>query len=238
MKKNQGIIVIDGNIKANNIAVGKNALIRADEIQEKNFNNEKGEKTIYFSYAWSDTNDRSREEFIDKLYVALSSKQYILMRDKMDLGYRGLISEFISQIGKGNLIVVAISDKYLKSRYCMFELYEIYRNSKFEKINFANKIFPIHVEYINLQDPLIIDQYFTFWEKEEKLWFDLIYNRVNKVSKEQFAEYDKVKRISSTFGDLVSFIMDMNALSPKILSENNFKRLLDEIDKKFNDNKN
>ncbi len=203
---------------------------------ENNMDTNQTQNTIYFSYAWGDKNElnKSREEIINLLYNTLQTKNYNLKRDKMDLGYRGLISEFMNEIGKGNLIIVAISDKYLKSPYCMFELYEIYRNSKLDKKAFSNRIFPIHLEYINLNDPIKLDEYYTYWEEKEKAWSILIQKRMDKIGKEQFAEYDKVKQIYSKFGDLTSFIMDMNALTLDLLSDNNFKKMIEAIDYKLN----
>ena len=40
---------------------------------------------------------------------------YNVVRDKEDVGYKGSISDFMRTIGRGDFIVVAISDKYLKS---------------------------------------------------------------------------------------------------------------------------
>lgn len=193
---------------------------------------------IFFSYAWEDEKEigKNREEIINSLYNTLERKKYTLRRDKMDLSYRGLISDFMQEIGKGNLIVVALSEKYLKSPYCMFELYEIYRNSRLDKNEFSDKIFPIHLETINLNDPLVLDEYYTHWEEKEEEWSKLIQKRMDRIGKEQFAEFDKVKQISSKFGDLASFIMDMNALTPDMLSENNFDKMITAINVKLNEN--
>jgi len=49
----------------------------------------------------------------------------------MDLGYKGLISEFMQKIRQGDCIVVVVSDKYLKSPFYMYELLEISRNLHF-----------------------------------------------------------------------------------------------------------
>ncbi len=112
---------------------------------------------IFFSYAWSDNNDagESREKIVDELYESLKNDGYQVVRDKMDLGYKGLISNFIKRIGKGQIVIVAISDKYLKSPYCMFELLEIYRNARLEKDEFVKVIFPIRVESIALNKPAV-----------------------------------------------------------------------------------
>jgi pterin-4a-carbinolamine dehydratase len=75
---------------------------------------------IYFSYAWGD----EREKIVDELCNTIKSeKKYEVVRDKENLEYKGLISDFMRGIGKGNIVVVVLSDKYLRSDYCMFELY-------------------------------------------------------------------------------------------------------------------
>ncbi|WP_299364037.1 toll/interleukin-1 receptor domain-containing protein [Winogradskyella sp.] len=193
----------------------------------------KQKNNIYISYAWKDDKNVDREEIVDSLFDYLKSKNYNVKRDKMEIGYRGLISAFMKEIGKSMMIIIVLSDKYLKSTYCMFELFEIYRNSKFEKHLFTNKIFPIHLENIKLNDPKILESYYKYWEEKEKAWIDLIQKRVHQISKEQYIEYEKIKNITNNFGDLTSFIMDMNALTPNLLIENNFNKITSEIDNKI-----
>jgi hypothetical protein len=84
---------------------------------------------IYFSYAWGDENEQgeSREKIVNELYQSLKRDHYKVIRDKNDIEYKGFISEFMRRIGEGKCVVVVISKKYLKSPYCMFELYEIAR---------------------------------------------------------------------------------------------------------------
>lgn len=225
-------------INRNKSKIRLSLLSLTDSISINKQNPNKLEKNIYFSYAWSDSNETqtSREAIVNDLYDRLHEIGYNLRRDKMNLGYRGLISEFMHEIGKGTIIIVAISHKYLRSPYCMFELYEIYRNSKLEKKEFSERIFPIHVESINLNDPIILDEYYTYWEEQENTWSKLIQKRIDKIGKQQFAEYDKIKQISSNFGDLTSFLMDMNALNLEVLSENNFDKMITAIDNKLNEN--
>ena len=38
------------------------------------------------------------------------------------------------------MVFVVLSDKYLKSRYCMYELYEVWRNRKQDKKEFLNHV--------------------------------------------------------------------------------------------------
>lgn len=46
----------------------------------------------------------------------------------------------MKEIGEADLIVIGISDKYLRSHYCMLELCEIYRNSSQDYNKFKSKL--------------------------------------------------------------------------------------------------
>ncbi|WP_446375806.1 toll/interleukin-1 receptor domain-containing protein [Coleofasciculus sp. E2-BRE-01] len=50
----------------------------------------------------------------------------------------GMIKEFMQRIEKGKCLIVVISDRYLKSPNCMYELVQIVNNGEFD-----NRIFPI-----------------------------------------------------------------------------------------------
>ncbi|MCB0855107.1 MAG: toll/interleukin-1 receptor domain-containing protein, partial [Bacteroidetes bacterium] len=90
---------------------------------------------VYFSYSWGDSKEKgvSREEIVNQLYDSLTGNGFNIIRDKMNLEYGGFISEFMEDMGRGKLIVVFISSKYAKSPYCMFELFEIARNNRWDK---------------------------------------------------------------------------------------------------------
>ena len=46
----------------------------------------------------------------------------------------------MKEIGHGDRVFVFLSDRYLKSPFCMFELFEIWRNSRLDKEEFRAKI--------------------------------------------------------------------------------------------------
>ena len=188
---------------------------------------------IYFSYAWGDDDEtgESREKIVQELYESLKMDGYNVVRDKEDVGYKGSISDFMKTIGKGNSIIVAISDKYLKSENCMFEMYEIFRNAKLEKEGFIEKIYPIRIESIRLSDPLVLDTYFEHWEKKEKDWEQLIVKRGTRISSEQQEQYRRIKAIAHELGDFLAFLNDINAKTKADLSKNNFEEIKKAITK-------
>ena len=92
---------------------------------------------VYFSYKWGGESER----IVDEIEAALKAKGIGTVRDKADLGYKGKIGDFMREIGRGNAIVVVISDKYLTSDNTMFELVEIAKNKDVHE-----RIFPVILE--------------------------------------------------------------------------------------------
>jgi TIR domain len=70
---------------------------------------------VFLSYAWGGES----EKIVNELDTAFKAKGIVLVRDKRDLGFKGMITDFMKRIGKGQAVVVVISDKYLESPYCM-----------------------------------------------------------------------------------------------------------------------
>lgn len=172
---------------------------------------------VFFSYAWGG----EKEKVIDDLYKSLENeKNYELIRDKINLGYKGLISEFMKGIGKGNFVVVAISDKYLRSEYCMFELYELYRNSGLDSNELLKKIYPIRVDDLNLNDTTALRGYFTYWKELEKEWQSLVADFDADQKK-----YRRIRAIRTSISDLLPFLNDVNSMTKEMLSENDFAEI-------------
>jgi hypothetical protein len=117
------------------------------------------EEKVFISYAWREDSD----EIADKLQDAFQKVGITIIRDKTHLGYKGDIKKFMEWIGQGNCVLLVISDKYLKSPNCMFELIEIAKNG-----NFYDRIFPIvlpDAKLYNAQDRL---KYIQYWETQSK----------------------------------------------------------------------
>ena len=76
------------------------------------------QQEIFISYAWGGES----ETIANQLDQALQEKGITIVRDRRDLGYKGRIKAFMEQIGRGRCVIVVISEIYLKSRNCMFEL--------------------------------------------------------------------------------------------------------------------
>lgn len=190
---------------------------------------------VYFSYAWGDDEDDvglKREQVVDQLYESLIKDNFEVIRDKMNLEYGGLISEFMKEIGEGDLVVVFISDKYVRSPYCMHELFEVARTSEWEQAKFANRVLPIRVESLKLDDPMVLDEYFEHWEQEKDKWSTFIKKRMDTATSSQTRRYHITQEIQQQFGKLADWLTNMNAKSLKLLSENDFSLVKEAIVKR------
>ncbi|MDX2248003.1 MAG: COR domain-containing protein [Bacteroidia bacterium] len=199
---------------------------------------EKGLPKVYFSYAWGDPDDtgQSKEDLVTAMYEALETeKNYQLLRDKKDINYGDLISAFMKALGEGDLIVVFISDKYIRSEYCMYELYEIARNSNFDREKFRKRILPVRVESLALNDIDILEEYYGHWEKECSKWKDFIKRRIDRgnISEAQSKRLIIYTNIEQKLGDLIDWLQDINASTYKLLSQDDYKIVKEAIEKRL-----
>ncbi len=146
---------------------------------------------------------------------------------------RILISDYMKELGKGDLIMIFVSDRYARSPYCMFELYEIARNSKFEKTTFGDRVLIIPIERVRFDDPEVLEHYFDYWERQLNKWKKLMERRLDQSTGSTYARYEKTKVIAQNLGNLVDWLTDINSSSLSLLSENDFQLVKEAIQKRF-----
>jgi internalin A len=87
---------------------------------------------IYVSYAWGSSadgagpDDRRREQVVDALCEAAVRQGVRVIRDRDVMRFGDSITNFMDQLAEGQKIVVVLSGKYLRSPFCMYELYKIW----------------------------------------------------------------------------------------------------------------
>ena len=86
---------------------------------------------VYVSYAWGGESDALVDSFARRL-----PPQFQLIRDKTAMRAGDWISTFMRDIGRAERVLVVVSEKYLKSVYCMRELLHLYNASLGERANF------------------------------------------------------------------------------------------------------
>jgi hypothetical protein len=182
------------------------------------------EQSVFISYAWGG----EREEIVNHIDQALQQRGIKVIRDKRDLGYKGSINEFMERIGRGNCVILVISDKYLRSPNCMFELVEIAENKQFH-----DRIFPVVLADADIYDPVKRIAYIKHWEVKRAELAEAIKTLDPANLQGIREEMDTYDRIRDKVSGLTSILKDMNTLTPDMHRDSNFSHLYDALEKRL-----
>ncbi|MFV0516948.1 MAG: toll/interleukin-1 receptor domain-containing protein [Aminipila sp.] len=160
----------------------------------KNINTE-----IFLSYCWAD------ESVANGIYDYFKNKKNItLHRDKINISAWGSIKEYMQSIGNINYTILLISDTYLKSANCMYEVLEVMRDR-----NYKDKIFPAVIS-THIYNPIERVKYVKYWKKE----FDELHNELYGLEPHEMGKIgEDLKRrqdIKSNIATFLDAISDMN----------------------------
>jgi formylglycine-generating enzyme required for sulfatase activity len=186
------------------------------------------EQAVFISYAWKGES----EEIVNQIDQALQARGIKIIRDKRDLRYKGSIREFMQRIGQGNCVIVVISDKYLRSKNCMYELVEIAENKRF-----ADRIFPVVLADAKIYDPLDLLGYVEYWDAEKAR----LNKRIKKLPEVSnldgiYEELNNYSRFRDRISGLATTLKDMNTLTTDMHRDSDFSDLYAAIEKRIKEN--
>lgn len=159
----------------------------------------KGDKTFFLSYNWHDGETADR---IDKHLSGFPG--VTVKRDVRDIGPWKSIREFMEGIRQQDYAALIVSDSYLRSKNCMFEVTEMMKEREY-----VDRIFPAVVE-TSIYDPLVRAGYMSYWQQEcDKLEVAVRgLDPANAV--ELAADLKRYKNIASSVGEFLSIVADRN----------------------------
>lgn len=175
---------------------------------------------VFVSYAWN----QESCAIVDRLQEALGDQGIRLIRDREEVRYKDSIRDFMRRIGKGKCVVVVISEKYLKSENCMFEMVEV---AKAEGLR--ERIFPIVLADANIYKATGRVRYVKHWEDEiRELDEELKTVRGENLTnlQEDLNVYAEIRRL---FDGIAETLRDMNALTPDQHEGSGFDELIRRI---------
>lgn len=112
---------------------------------------------IFLSYSHID------QELADTIDARFGEIGLTLERDVRDLGYKESIREFMGHIRVGDYAVILLTENYLHSPNCMYELLEV-----IQERNYQNRIIPIISRSANIFTPEKRIDYIGYWENQKK----------------------------------------------------------------------
>ncbi len=176
---------------------------------------------IYISHAWEKQSDDVLYPLLDRL----KREKFKIVYDHQDLGYRGRISQFMDELAESEAIIIIVSNKYLKSEYCMYELLKIY-----EQKDIQNRIYPIVLPEVNIAKSTDRLNLVKYWEQESK---DLM-NKIKELDDITFLDgitddLNLYKSIRNKIAKLTYILKDINTLQVHIHQERNFDDLVEAL---------
>ncbi len=191
--KLQGV-TIGGSYVGGDVIVN-GSVPKADASTERKSN----DKTKFLSYNWHDG------EIADRIDRHLSRLHGITVkRDVRDIGPWKSIREFMKSIRQQDYAVLIVSDSYLKSSNCMFEVTEVMKEQEY-----ADRIFPAVVEH-GIYDLLARLEYIKYWQKECDKLETAIKGIDPSTTVELAADLKRYKSIASSIGEYLNMVVDRN----------------------------
>jgi hypothetical protein len=178
------------------------------------------ENGVFVSYAWEGESER----IVNELQQALANHGIEMIRDKHHLAYKGSIKEFEQRIGRGKCIILVVSDKYMRSKHCMYEFVKIWENH-----NVRERILPIVLPNAQVFDLNRRLEYINYWDEQIELLDKSIKSVKVVANLTETGELDKLVQIRQNFSHLINLVSDMNVLTPEILAAQGFSIIISEI---------
>lgn len=170
-------------------------------ITQKQESNEGGAKSkkLFLSYCHKD--EKIADQIENYFYHSYGIE---LHRDKIDIGIWQSIKEYMNSISDMDYVILLISDTYLKSENCMYEVLETMRDREYK-----NKIFPAVIN-TEIYNPEVRANYVLYWQEK----FEELKNKLQRISVQNIGKLgENLKRrqnISANIADFLECVSDMN----------------------------
>ncbi|MCB0654927.1 MAG: toll/interleukin-1 receptor domain-containing protein, partial [Saprospiraceae bacterium] len=176
-----------------------------------------GKPSIYISHAWGGES----EQLVHKIMHKFAKEGIEITLDKKDLGYRQSINAFMERLGEADAIIIVVSNKYLHSEYCMFELLQIYENK-----NILERIFPVVLDEVNIAKSTNRLDLVKYWESQTKE----LENKIRDLDSLSYIEgitddLNLYQNIRAKIAKLTSILKDINTLNIQLHTESDFNDL-------------
>ncbi|MDQ7094343.1 tubulin-like doman-containing protein [Desulfosporosinus sp. PR] len=232
----QADILLDDNYKNCYYSVTNQLHIDIRWENEKVLNRKTNYK-VFLSYC---SFDNDLADIIDEFMSKYENIK--VSRFTRDVGYKGSFKEFMGSLNQHDHVVMLISDKYLKSTACMYEVGELLNNKDFKNKIIFIVLSPGDEEFYKkkliesniakVYDPMNRTDYILYWETEYKK----IYDRIKLIESESakiellqtLREIRKI--IDQDISPFLKYISDARGKSFNEMYKTNFSDILREIE--------
>jgi internalin A len=177
----------------------------------------------YVSYAWGDDTPegKQREADVDRLCAQAEARGERIIRDKTAMKIGDRISTFMDRIGEGAVngrVCLFLSDKYLKSAFCMHELFDVWRNCREDGDTFIDRTRVRVLSCAKVSTAVDRAQYVIYWRSRFKELEDLVREHGQFVlSDKDNVEFRLMSRFVNETANVLHLVQD--ALRPHLFDD-------------------
>src|SRR5205085_1630165 len=107
------------------------------------------------------------------------------------------------RIGKSDYVLMLISDEYLKSENCMYEVTELLNSHEFEK-----RILPVTIDNANIFDRKGREKYYDYWKERLQETEEIMHKHTDEKT---IDDKKKIENIYSNLGQFFKKITDLKS---------------------------
>jgi hypothetical protein len=211
-------------------------------VEENTVSHDICEKKVFISYCWA---DKDVADVIDEEFNKIYGTSFT--RDERDLKFKKSIKSFMQTIGEHDFVVMIISDSYLKSDNCLYEVMEVMRDRRFREkilfilINDEDKKYYSEGSLNRLEKngkEIECDVYSTagrigyikYWDDKKIKITELIESISNPISKiEPLNDLKRIDNIVMNLGEFLESLSDLKNETLSELKESQFKSFAEVI---------
>jgi len=169
---------------------------------------------IFISYCWKN------ESIVNEIDESFAKDGVTLVRDKRNTEYKDSFKEFMKTIRSTDSVLMIVSDAYLKSRNCMYEVLETLKDE-----NYKERIYPIVLSDAKIYSPAQRLEYLDYWKTE----YSSLKESISKYSPEEVISVTtdlKIMRdINSSIVDFISIVSDLKNIPLDRLKKSQFNEI-------------
>ena len=170
------------------------------------------QKQIFLSYAWAN------KDVADTIDSDFQKVGITFQRDVRDIKYTESIKDFMHKVSKSDFVVMLISEEYIKSENCMYEVMELLNSHEFEK-----KILPVIVGNADIFTREGRANYLDYWGDKLQAAAELVTKHTHS---ETIEDKKKVENIYNQLSNFFKRITDLKSECFENLRGNNYGPML------------
>lgn len=174
--------------------------------------------TIFLSYSSVD------KFYADKIDNVMTGNGFYVKRDVRDITYKQNIKEFMSSVSESDFVITLISNSFLRSRNCMYEMLELV-----QKVDYKKRVLQIilpNAKVFKIEDRI---NYLQYWIEEVRV----LESKIEKLDEDLIVALQEDLKVSQqiriTIAEFTEFLSNQKGITIRELEEENFKHIFDYI---------